>query len=47
MAYGFDIRIIIKIILEKMLKSAILLILYINLKSLYNCLIKLNAIQEK
>lgn len=45
--HGFDIKIVIKIILGKILKFAILLILYINSKSWYDCLIKLGIINEK
>lgn len=40
----FYIETVIKIILEKMLESVILLILYTDSKSLYNCLIKLETI---
>lgn len=47
MAQGFDIRVVIKIFLEKMLRFAILLILYIKSKSLYNYLVKLSITQEK
>lgn len=47
MAYGFDIGEIIKAILGKILIFAILLILYTNLKSLYDCLIMLSTTQEK
>lgn len=47
MAYEFNIRVIIKIKLKKILKSIILFIFYINSKSLYNCLIKLNIIYKK
>lgn len=47
MVYRFDIRVVIKAILGKMLKSAVMLILYTNLKSLYNYLVKLGTTQEK
>lgn len=40
MAYEFNIKVILKAMLEKMLRSAILLVSYINLKSLYKCLVK-------
>lgn len=44
MAYKFDIEIVIKVTLKKMLEFAILLILYINSKFLYNYLVKLRTI---
>lgn len=47
MVYKFNIRIVIKVILRKIFKLIILLILYIDLKSLYNCLVILEIIQEK
>ena len=47
MADGFDIGAIIKATPGKILRSAILLILWIELKSLYNYFIKLDTIQEK
>lgn len=47
MTHGFDIRVVIKAILGKILRSAILLILYTNSKFLYYCLVKLGIIQEK
>lgn len=46
-AYKFDIRVVIKTIIEKILRSAILPILYSNSKFLYNFLIKLKTTQEK
>lgn len=46
-AYEFNIRAVIKVILGTMLGSAILLILYNNSKSLYDCLVKLNTISKK
>lgn len=47
MVYGFNIRIVIKAILIKILRFTLLLILYIDSKSLYNCLVKLSIIKEK
>lgn len=47
MVYRFDIKEVIKAILEKILGSAVSIILYINSKSLYNCLVKLDTIQKK
>lgn len=47
MANGFDIGAIIKVILGKILRSVILLILYIDSKSFYDCIVKLGTIYEK
>ena len=48
MAYGFDIRAVIKATIEKILQLKQLLItLCTDSKSLYNCLIKLRITQEK
>ena len=47
MAYGFDIRVVIKATLGKIQGSAIPLILCIDSKSLYDCLVKLGITQEK
>ena len=47
MVYKFDIRTIKKITLKKMLKSVVLLILYINSKSRYNYLVSLGIIWKK
>lgn len=47
MVYGFVIRAIIKTMLKKILGYAILLILYIDSKSLYNCFIVLGKTKEK
>ena len=46
MAYRFDIEVVIKATLEKILGSTTLLILYIDLKSLYDYLVKLGTTQE-
>lgn len=46
-ANKFDIGIVIKTILKKILEFIILLILCTNSKFLYNYLVKLNIIQEK
>lgn len=42
MAHGFDIGAVIKAILRKILGAAIPLILYTDLKLLYDCLFKLD-----
>jgi len=47
MAYRFNIRAIIKLIVNKILNINLPLIIYIDLKSLYNCLIWLSTTQEK
>lgn len=44
--HGYDIKRVIKTTLEKLLGSAILLILYTNLKSSYNCLFKSSTIKK-
>ena len=45
MAYGFNIRAIIKVIIKNILQpKRLLVILYINLKKLYNYLVKLEII---
>ena len=47
MAYGFDIRVVNKMTLGKILGLAILPILFTNLKSFYDYLVKLATTQEK
>jgi hypothetical protein len=47
MAHGFDIRASIKSTVDKALGINLPLVLYIDSKSLYNCLIKLGTTQEK
>lgn len=44
MIYEFNIKVVIKIILGKILKSVIQQILYTNLKFLYDYLVKLGTI---
>jgi hypothetical protein len=44
MAYGFNIGVLVKLIINKMLGIKLLLVIYINSKSLYKCLIKLGII---
>lgn len=45
--HKFNIEVVIKAILKKILKSAILLFLFIKSKFLYNYLIKLGITQKK
>jgi hypothetical protein len=47
MVHGFDIRVLIKSIIDKALQIDLLLVVYTNSKSLYKCLIKLGIMQEK
>jgi hypothetical protein len=49
MAYGFDIAAAVKAIIQKILhlKAPLLLVLYTDSKSLYDCLVKLGTTQEK
>ena len=47
MAYSFNINTIIKAIVKLQLNISLLLILCINFKLIYKCLIKLGTIQEK
>jgi hypothetical protein len=46
-AYRFDIKATIKSIVNKILNINLLFIIYIDLKLLYNCLIRLSTTQEK
>jgi hypothetical protein len=47
MAYGFNITITIKSIVDKILQINLPLVLYTNSKSLYDCLVRLKTTQEK
>ena len=47
MAYSFDITAVIKLTINKMPCIIILLILYTDLKSLFNCLVRPSTIREK
>jgi hypothetical protein len=47
MAHRFNIRAIIKFTVNKILNINLLLIMYTDLKSLYNCFIQLGITQEK
>ena len=47
MAHGFNIRAVFKFIIKKLLQMTLLLIIYTDLKLLYNCLVKLNITQKK
>jgi hypothetical protein len=47
MAYGFDIGTFIKLMIDKILEIELPLIVYMDFKSLYECLVKLSIIQEK
>jgi hypothetical protein len=44
MIYSFDIRTLIKVIVDKVFRIKLLLIVYIDLKLLYECFIKLRII---
>jgi hypothetical protein len=46
-AYGFDIGGLVKTIIDKVLEIEVLLIVYIDSKSLYEYLVKLGTIREK
>jgi hypothetical protein len=47
MAHGFNIGALVKSIINKILEIELLLVVYINSKSLYECLIKLGTTREK
>ena len=47
MAYRFNIRALIKLTINLVLNTTIPLVIYTDLKSLYNCLIRLSTTQEK
>ena len=47
MAHSFNITTAIKLTIDKMLSIIILLILYTDLKLLFNCLVRLGTTQEK
>jgi hypothetical protein len=47
MAYSFNISTLIKSIINKVLEIELLLVVYIDLKLLYKCLIKLGTTWEK
>jgi hypothetical protein len=47
MAYGFNIGMAIKSIIDKILHINLPLVLCTDLKSLYDCLVRLNTTQEK
>ena len=47
MAYGFNIGALVKSIINKVLEIELLLVVYIDLKLLYKCLIKLGTTREK
>ncbi|PMD58323.1 uncharacterized protein K444DRAFT_726397, partial [Hyaloscypha bicolor E] len=46
-AYGFNIGILVKSIINKILEIELLLVVYMNSKLLYKCLIKLGTTREK
>jgi len=47
MAYGFNIGAVIKLTVNKILNINLPLIICTDLKSLYNCLVRLSTTQEK
>jgi hypothetical protein len=46
-AHGFDIGSLVKTIINRILEIEVLLVIYINSKSLYKYLVKLGTIREK
>jgi len=47
MAYGFDMGAVVKSIVDRALEIDLPLVVYIDSKSLYECLVKLGTTQEK
>jgi len=47
MVYGFDMAYLVKTMLDLIFNKDILLIVYTDSKSLYDCLVKLGIMQEK
>jgi hypothetical protein len=47
MAYSFNISTLVKSIINRVLEIELLLVVYIDLKLLYKCLIKLEITREK
>jgi hypothetical protein len=47
MAHGFNINTLVEFIINKVLEIKLLLVVYTDLKSLYECLIKLRTTREK
>ena len=46
-AYGFDMGALVKSIIDRVLEMELLLVVCTNLKSLYECLVKLGTTREK
>jgi hypothetical protein len=47
MAHGFNMSALVKSIINRVLEIELLLVVYMNSKSLYECLIKLGTTREK
>jgi hypothetical protein len=47
MVYGFDIGALIKATIKKILRIDLLMVIYTDLRLLYDCLVKLGTTQEK